>query len=58
VVKDGQYGSPRRQRYRCVGQVVNPVTGEVRPFHRFVPPLPKERESRKSRTRPSAVSAT
>jgi hypothetical protein len=29
-VKDGQYGPPPRQRYRCIGEVVNPKTGEVR----------------------------
>ena len=37
VVKDGQYGTPLRQRYRCLGEVVNPVTGEIRRYHRFVP---------------------
>ena len=42
VVKGGQYGSPRRQRYRCVGLVVDPKTGKVRPFHRFVPPLHRQ----------------
>lgn len=32
VVKDGHYGKPPRQRFRCVGP-----DG----FHRFVPPLPR-----------------
>jgi hypothetical protein len=41
VVKDGVYGTPPRQRYRCLGEVVNPVSGEVRSFHRFTPPLPR-----------------
>lgn len=33
VVKDGHYGSPRRQRFRCVGPDE---------FHRFVPDLPRQ----------------
>jgi hypothetical protein len=41
VVKDGTYGRPPRQRFRCVGEVVNTTTGEVRGFHRFVPELPR-----------------
>jgi hypothetical protein len=40
-MKDGAYGSPPRQRSRCVGPVVNEKTGEVRRFHRFTPPLPR-----------------
>lgn len=40
-MKDGQYGTPLRQRYRCLGRVVNPATGEVREFHRFVPVTPR-----------------
>jgi hypothetical protein len=35
VMKDGVYGNPPRQRYRCVGEVVNPATGSTSPFHRF-----------------------
>jgi hypothetical protein len=42
VVKDGQYGSPPRQRYRCIGEAVNEVTGEVRSFHRFTTKLPRQ----------------
>lgn len=34
VVKDGHYGTPPRQRYRCI----DPAGG----FHRFTPPLPRE----------------
>jgi hypothetical protein len=30
VVEDGVYGQPPRQRFRCVGEVVNERTGEVR----------------------------
>jgi hypothetical protein len=30
------------QRYRCVGEVVNEVTGEVRKFHRFTTKLPRQ----------------
>jgi hypothetical protein len=41
VVKDGVYGSPPRQRFRCVGPVVNQKTGELRQFHRFTPALPR-----------------
>ena len=41
VVKDGKYGTPARQRFRCVGEVVNETSGEVRSFHRFVPELPR-----------------
>jgi hypothetical protein len=41
-VKDGQYGSPPRQRYRCIGEVVNPKTGQVRKFHRFTTELPRQ----------------
>lgn len=41
VVKDGVYGTPPRQRYRCVGEVVNPTTGKISQFHRFTPPLPR-----------------
>lgn len=33
VVKDGRYGTPPRQRFRCIGQVG---------FHRFVPELPRQ----------------
>jgi len=36
-VKDGSYGKPPRQLFRCIGEVVNPKTGEVRQFHRFTP---------------------
>ena len=38
---DGTYGRPPRQRFRCVGDVVNVRTGEVRPFHRFTEVLPR-----------------
>ena len=41
MVKDGAYGSPPRQRFRCIGPVVNERTGEIRRFHRFTPPLPR-----------------
>jgi hypothetical protein len=41
VVKDGTYGSPLRQRFRCIGPVVNSKTGELRHFHRFAPELPR-----------------
>lgn len=32
VVKDGRYGTPPRQRFRCIGPAG---------FHRFVPELPR-----------------
>ena len=35
------YGQPPRQRFRCLGRVVNERTGEIRDFHRFVPALPR-----------------
>lgn len=41
MVKDGVYGRPPRQRFRCIGDVVNERTGEVRGFHRFAPELPR-----------------
>lgn len=41
MVKDGSYGDPPRQLFRCVGEVVNERTGMVRPFHRFAPKLPR-----------------
>lgn len=41
VTKDGVYGTPPRQRYRCIGEVINPETGEVRNFHRFTPVVPR-----------------
>lgn len=40
-MKDGAYGRPPRQRFRCIGEVVNEKTGEIRGFHRFVPALPR-----------------
>ncbi|MGJ7439868.1 hypothetical protein [Aquipuribacter sp. MA13-6] len=33
VVKDGHYGIPRRERFRCVGTAA---------YHRFVPELPRQ----------------
>lgn len=41
MVKDGSYGTPPRQLFRCIGEVVNERTGEVRGFHRFTPTLPR-----------------
>jgi hypothetical protein len=41
VVKDGVYGSPPQQRFRCVGPVVNQKTGDLHPFHLFTPMLPR-----------------
>jgi hypothetical protein len=41
VVKDGSYGKPPRQRFRCIGEVSNQKTGEVRQFHRFTPSPPR-----------------
>lgn len=41
VVKDGSYGKPPRQLFRCIGEVVNQKTGEVRQFHRFTPSPPR-----------------
>lgn len=41
VVLDGVYGNPPRQRFRCVGEFIEPATGKVRKFHRFVPELPR-----------------
>ena len=35
VVKDGPYGNPPRQRFRCIGP------GGPHDFHRFVPPAPR-----------------
>jgi len=40
-VKDGAYGKPPRQRFRCIGEVVNQKSGEVRQFHRFTPSPPR-----------------
>lgn len=39
VVKDGRYGFPERQRFRCLGPL-NEATGKTE-FHRFVPPEPR-----------------
>lgn len=41
VVKDGVYGQPPRQRFRCIGKVWNEKTGKWREFHRFAPVLPR-----------------
>lgn len=41
VTRDGVYGNPPRQRYRCTGEVVNPETGKISQFHRFTTPLPR-----------------
>lgn len=41
MVKDGRYGDPQRQLFRCVGPAVSPRTGKVRPFHRFAPETPR-----------------
>lgn len=41
VMRDGRYGSPPRQRFRCVGAFLDPDTGKRRLFHRFTPPMPR-----------------
>jgi hypothetical protein len=41
VVQAGVYGNPR-QRFRCLGEVVNEQTGELRQYHRFMPLLRTE----------------
>lgn len=41
VTKDGRYGSPERQLFRCLGNVINERTGEVRGYHRFAPETPR-----------------
>lgn len=40
VIKDGTYGTPPRQRYRCIGDVVSRQSGKVSGFHRFTPLVP------------------
>ena len=56
VVEDGVYGQPPRQRFRCVGEVVNERTGEVSGLHRCLPVAPRLLVEAASAT-PAGVSA-